>query len=68
MLIIDFSFHILAKTKYLFKKAINQTIMSNIKIKIAETDEELDLAQDMGTYAFMPSPVGERRRRCRGAR
>ncbi len=34
--------------------------MSNVIIRIAETDDELDIVQDMTTYAFMPSPVGKR--------
>lgn len=36
--------------------------MSNVKIRIAATEEELDIVQDMATYAFSPSPVGERDR------
>ena len=36
--------------------------MSNIKIKIADTEEELDIVQDMNIYAFKPSPFGERDR------
>ena len=34
--------------------------MSKIKIKTAVTEEELDIVQDMTTYAFSPSPVAER--------
>ena len=30
---------------------------SKIRIEIAKSDEELDIVQDMTTYAFSPSPI-----------